>query len=70
MKYWITEETQTVNIVLKYCFMYNLVIGKFTVPPKTPSLTNFRVNYSYLLAPRLELSIWKSNKMFQRILLF
>lgn len=46
MKYWITDERQTANIVLKYCFMYK-VKGKFTVPPKTPSLINFRVNYSY-----------------------
>ena len=47
MKYWIIKGRQTVKTVLKNCFMCNLVMGKFNVPPKTPSLPNFRVNCSF-----------------------
>ena len=36
MKYWITKGRQRVKIVLKNCFMCNLVKGKFIVSPKTP----------------------------------
>ena len=46
MRYWITKGRQKVKTVLKNCFICNLVKGKFIVPPKTPSLPNFRVNCS------------------------
>ena len=49
MRYWITKGRQTVKTVLKNCFICNLVQGKFIVPPKTPRLTNFRVNCSFAL---------------------
>ena len=102
IRYWITKKRKTVKPALKNCFMCNLVKWKFIVPLKTPSLPNFRVNFSYaferigvviagplyvkdiysrnenlnkcylflftLLAQRQEPYIWKSNKMFQRIL--
>ena len=102
IKYSIIKGRQTVITVLKNCFTCNLVKGKFIVPPKTPSLPNFRVNCSfafesvgvdfvgplyvkdiysrnenlnkcYLLLftwQQPKLYIWKSHKMFQRILLF
>ena len=47
IKYWIAKERQTVKTVLKICFMFNLVKGKFTVPLKTPSFPDFRINCSY-----------------------
>ena len=47
MKYWIIKGRYTIKTVLKNCFMCNLVKGKFIVPPKTPSLPNFRVNCSF-----------------------
>ena len=47
IKYSIIKGRQTVITVLKNCFMCNLVKGKFIVPPKTPSLPNFRVNCSF-----------------------
>ena len=47
MEYWIIKRRQTVETVLKNCFMWNLVKGKLIVPPKTPSLPNFTVNCSF-----------------------
>ena len=47
MEYWIIKGRQTVETVLKNCFMWNLVKGKLIVPPKTPSLPNFTVNCSF-----------------------
>ena len=43
MKYWIIKGRQTVKTVLKNCFMCNLVKRKFSVPPRAPSLPNFRL---------------------------
>ena len=44
MRYWITKGRQTVNAVLKNSFIFHFVKEKFIVPPKAPSLPNFRVN--------------------------
>ena len=46
--YWTVKGRQTIKMVLEKCIICKMVQGKTLIPPKEPSLPNFRVTYHNL----------------------